>query len=65
MTFDEWWDTAPSAATPDTYKGWKESCRQAFESGSAEAKRRYEAEIVDLKKKKRLVQSAYQRAVQR
>jgi len=33
MTFDEWWDTAPSNATPDTYRGWEESCRQAFEAG--------------------------------
>lgn len=33
MTFDEWWDKTGTTATPDTYKGWEESCRQAWEAG--------------------------------
>lgn len=32
MTFDEWWDSNEKHATPDTYKGWEESCRQAWQS---------------------------------
>lgn len=35
MTFEEWWDTSKSNSTPDTYKGWEESCRQAWEAGAA------------------------------
>ena len=34
MTFDEWWDSTGTTATPDTYKGWEESCRQAWEAGT-------------------------------
>ena len=28
--FDAWWDSDKSSATPNTYKGWEESCRQAW-----------------------------------
>lgn len=35
MTFEEWWDSNKSIATPDTYKGWEESCRQAWAAGAA------------------------------
>lgn len=28
--FSEWWDTNGSKSTPDTYKGWEQSCREAF-----------------------------------
>lgn len=31
MTFDEWWDTTKTASTPDTYMGWEQSCRQAWQ----------------------------------
>lgn len=30
MTFDEWWDTTKAESMPDTYKGWENSCRQAW-----------------------------------
>jgi hypothetical protein len=30
MTFDEWWDTSRPAMTPDTFMGWRASCRQAW-----------------------------------
>ncbi|MFN7610082.1 MAG: hypothetical protein ACK5QX_03970 [bacterium] len=30
MTFDEWWDTTKTESTPETYKGWENSCRQAW-----------------------------------
>lgn len=32
--FEQWWDTGKSTATPETYRGWEESCRQAFEAGA-------------------------------
>jgi hypothetical protein len=28
--FDAWWDSDKSSTTPNTYKGWEESCRQAW-----------------------------------
>jgi hypothetical protein len=34
LNFDEWWDGTAPTATPDTYKGWEESCRQAWAAGS-------------------------------
>lgn len=33
MTFDHWWDSTASTGSPDTYSGWQESCRQAWEAG--------------------------------
>ena len=33
VNFCDWWDSTGTTATPDTYKGWEESCRQAFEAG--------------------------------
>ena len=30
MTFDEWWDTTKTTATPETFAGWEQSCRQAW-----------------------------------
>lgn len=34
MTFEEWWDSTGTNATPNTYKGWEESCRQAWAMGA-------------------------------
>ena len=39
MTFDEWWDRSKTTATPETYKGWEESCRQAWAAGQDDAER--------------------------
>lgn len=36
MTFDHWWDSTASTGSPDTYSGWQESCRQAWEAGQNE-----------------------------
>ncbi len=33
MTFDEWWDTTKATATPETFAGWEQSCRQAWRAG--------------------------------
>lgn len=38
MTFDDWWDSSKTTATPETYKGWEESCRQAFDAGYTSSK---------------------------
>ena len=35
QTFEQWWDSSKATATPDTYRGWEESCRQAFSAGRA------------------------------
>ncbi len=32
--FCEWWDTSKASATPETYSGWEESCRQAWAAGA-------------------------------
>ena len=36
MTFDQWWDSTASTGSPNTYSGWQESCRQAWEAGVKE-----------------------------
>ena len=35
--FAEWWDTNSSKSTPDTYKGWEASCREAFNANLQDA----------------------------
>lgn len=40
MTFDEWWDSSKAGATPDTYRGWEQSCRAAWLAGAAEERNR-------------------------
>ena len=30
MTFEEWWDTTKTTATPETFVGWEHSCLQAW-----------------------------------
>lgn len=42
MTFDEWWDTTKASATPDTYKGWEASCRQAWAVSALAERKRWE-----------------------
>ena len=42
MTFDEWWDTTKANATPETYKGWEASCRQAWAVAALQERRRWE-----------------------
>jgi hypothetical protein len=41
VTFDEWWDSTKATATPETFAGWEQSCRQAWY-----AARKYEPESV-------------------
>jgi len=37
MTFEEWWDRPEGCgSTPNTYKGWESSCREAWEAGQLE-----------------------------
>jgi len=33
MTFEEWWDGIEEIGTPDTYRGWEETCRRSWEAG--------------------------------
>jgi hypothetical protein len=40
MTFDEWWDTTKAAATPETFAGWEQSCRQAWNAATAATSKR-------------------------
>ncbi len=40
MTFDEWWDTTRTTATPETFTGWEQSCREAWMRAQAEERRR-------------------------
>ena len=40
MTFDEWWDTTRTTATPETFAGWEQSCREAWMRAQAEERRR-------------------------
>ncbi len=35
MTFDQWWDTTKTTATPETFAGWEHSCRQAWNAALA------------------------------
>ncbi len=42
MTFDEWWDTTKTESTPETYKGWENSCRQAWAVAGLTEQRRWE-----------------------
>ena len=46
MTFEEWWDSKIEIGTPDTFRGWEESCRQAWVEG-AKAEREACAMIAD------------------
>jgi hypothetical protein len=46
MTFDDWWDTTKAAATPETFAGWEQSCRQAWRAGQL-AERERCARIVE------------------
>ena len=39
MTFDKWWDTTKTKATPETYAGWEHSCRQAWNAARKEVER--------------------------
>jgi hypothetical protein len=34
MTFEEWWDSKIEIGTPDTFRGWEESCRRAWKEGA-------------------------------
>ena len=34
MTFDLWWETVGATNTPETYRGWEASCREAYEAGA-------------------------------
>ena len=46
MTFEEWWDNPEGCgATPDTYKGWMQSCHAAWNAGTEIR----EAEVAELK----------------
>ena len=33
--FEAWWDTTSTNSNPATYKGWEESCRQAWQAACA------------------------------
>lgn len=46
MTFDEWWDGTEEIGTPDTYRGWEETCRKAWNAG-AKAEREECAKLCD------------------
>lgn len=35
MTFEEWWDSKIEIGTPDTFRGWEESCRQAWKAAES------------------------------
>ena len=45
MTFEDWWDETKASATPDTYKGWEESCRQAWAVSALQERNRWEAAL--------------------
>lgn len=34
-TFDAWWDSTGTKSTPETYAGWENSCRRAWNAGQA------------------------------
>lgn len=36
MTFDEWWDGPDRIGAPNTYRGWEDTCRRAWDAGQAE-----------------------------
>lgn len=45
MSFEDWWDTPEGCrSTPDTYKGWESSCREAWEAGQLEMQQQLAAE---------------------
>lgn len=46
MLFDEWWDSKIEIGTPDTFRGWQESCRKAWVEG-AKAEREACANMCD------------------
>ena len=38
MTFEHWWDRPEGCgSTPNTYKGWENSCRVSYEAGAADS----------------------------
>lgn len=45
MTFDEWWDTTKATATPETFEGWEQSCRQAWNAATAQAEKAAKADF--------------------
>jgi len=60
MTFEEWWDRPEGCgATPDTYKGWEQSCHVAWNAGATSR----DAEVAELKGMVNEIQAA--RHVQR